>query len=63
MIKGRFTVERTKQGDKELQALIEHLAPMIEPRGRMKMRDDESKPYRYLYATLYAPEEKDRKYL
>ena len=63
MIKARFTVDRTARGDEELRALIELLAPMVEPRGRLKIREDESKPYRYLYATLYVPEDSAEKQL
>lgn len=63
MIKGRFTFERTEQGQREQMALIRQLAPLLEPYGKVKVQDDNSKPYVYLYVGLHAPEATTEKYL
>ena len=56
MIKGRFTFERTEQGRKELEALVKRLAPMLEPLGRIKVKDDDERPHIYVYVELYIAE-------
>lgn len=53
MIKGRFTFERTEQGQREQEALARQLAPMLEPGGRIKIKDDADRPYTYMYVELY----------
>lgn len=64
MIKGRFTVEKTDQGDKELEALVRLLAPMLEPQGgRIKVKEDDTRSYTHVYVDLYAPEPPGKKYL
>lgn len=57
MIKGRFTFERTDQGRKELDILVEQLAPMLGPKGHIKVREDDRR-YIKVYVELYAPAEK-----
>ncbi len=62
MIKGRFTVEKTDQGEKELEIMVRLLAPMLETQGRIKVRDDDTKLYTHVYVDLYLPET-GKKYL
>lgn len=64
MIKGRFTVEKTAQGDRELEVLVRLLAPMLEPQGgRIKVKEDDTRSYTHVYVDLCAPERAEKKYL
>lgn len=64
MIKGRFTVEKSARGDKELEILIKLLAPMLESQGsRIKVKEDDSRLYTHVYVDLYKAEPADKEFL
>lgn len=64
MIKGRFTVEKSERGDKELETLIKLLAPMLESQGsRIKVKEDDSRLYTHVYVDLYKAEPADKEFL
>ena len=64
MIKGKFTVKKSEQGDRELEALVRLLSPMLEPPGgRIKIKEDDAKLYTHVYMDLYPPDQAAGKYL
>lgn len=53
MVKGRFTFPKTEQGTTELETLIKQLSPLLGHQSRIKVRDDDSRPYKYVYLELF----------